>query len=159
MKLTVLPDSPWHSDGLAFTCTQCGNCCTGDPGYVWITEPEIKRLAEHLQISVDDVINQYCRRIGSRFSLRERRTPQGQYDCIFLIEAPAEDGAGIRHTRRVCSVYSARPTQCRTWPFWKENLVSESAWNHASRKCPGIGRGKIHSKQKIEAHMNTDERI
>ena len=35
MNLNVLDDpaaEPWYADGLAFTCTQCGNCCTGGPG-------------------------------------------------------------------------------------------------------------------------------
>src|SRR5688500_1701558 len=45
MKLTVLneadTDAPWFADGLSFTCTACGNCCTGGPGFVWITKEEI----------------------------------------------------------------------------------------------------------------------
>ena len=32
------PNTPWYADGLPFTCTQCGDCCTGDPGYVWVTD-------------------------------------------------------------------------------------------------------------------------
>ena len=35
----------WYRDGLQFECTQCGNCCTGDPGYVWVTPEEIKAIA------------------------------------------------------------------------------------------------------------------
>ena len=38
-------NQPWYADGLSFTCTQCGNCCTGGPGYVWISDMEIDRLA------------------------------------------------------------------------------------------------------------------
>ncbi len=37
--------APWYQDGLAFTCTQCGKCCTGDPGFVWVTDEEIAALA------------------------------------------------------------------------------------------------------------------
>ncbi len=37
--------SPWYRDGLAFTCTQCGACCTGAPGYVWVDAAEIAALA------------------------------------------------------------------------------------------------------------------
>ena len=25
---------PWYNDGLRFTCTRCGHCCTGEPGFV-----------------------------------------------------------------------------------------------------------------------------
>ena len=42
MKLPVLEKSsdtsPWYAEGLKFTCSQCGNCCTGGPGYVWISK-------------------------------------------------------------------------------------------------------------------------
>ena len=52
MKLDVIkdggPGEPWYADGLNFTCTQCGNCCTGGPGFVWISREEIVRLAAHL---------------------------------------------------------------------------------------------------------------
>jgi Fe-S-cluster containining protein len=35
---------------LNFTCTQCGNCCSGEPGYVWVTKEEIRRIAEFLSL-------------------------------------------------------------------------------------------------------------
>ena len=38
------------------------------------------------------------------------------YDCVFLKEDP-ERG------RKTCSIYPVRPLQCRTWPFWPENLA------------------------------------
>ncbi len=42
------PDGPWYQDGLRFTCTMCGKCCTGDPGYVWVTDEELAALAKFL---------------------------------------------------------------------------------------------------------------
>jgi len=27
-----------------------------------------------------------------------------------------------------CTVYPVRPAQCRTFPWWKENLSSKEAW-------------------------------
>jgi len=40
MKLNVVrsEDRPWYADGLSFTCTCSGNCCTGGPGFVWMSE-------------------------------------------------------------------------------------------------------------------------
>ena len=38
-------------------------------------------------------------------------------------------------------IYPVRPTQCRTWPFWEDNLKSPQAWKNASergRGCPGM---------------------
>jgi len=37
-----------------------------------------------------------------------------------------------------CSIYAARPEQCRSWPFWPELLRSPQALREAARLCPGI---------------------
>ena len=141
MKLNVI--EPWYAEGLSFTCTQCGNCCTGAPGYVWISEDEVQRLAEHLKLTPEQTIARFCRRIGDKLSLQERRSPQGLYDCVFL----KEDQAG----RRTCTVYPVRPLQCRTWPFWEGNLASRESWALASQRCPGIDQGKKFAREQIEA--------
>src|SRR5256714_15433934 len=94
------PDAPWYRDGLKFQCTRCGACCTGAPGYVWVDAEEIARLAEHLGQTSEQFARRYLRRVGDRFSLIEK--PGG--DCIFW-----DKQAG-------CTVYSARPVQCQTWP-------------------------------------------
>ena len=31
----------WYADGLKFSCTGCGNCCTGSAGFTWVSEDEI----------------------------------------------------------------------------------------------------------------------
>ena len=83
MKLDVIAEKqPWYASGLQFTCTQCGNCCTGGPGYVWISDTEIGRLAKHLKMSSAAVIAKYCRRIGKKYSLKENRTPEGNYEAV-----------------------------------------------------------------------------
>ena len=114
---------PWYKKGLKFACTECGKCCTGQPGYVWITQEEIEEMAKALNISVPDFVKQYTRQVDGQLSLKEfPRT----YDCIFL-----RDG-------NKCLLYKARPKQCRTFPFWSENLESEKAWNEAAKQCEGI---------------------
>ena len=163
MELDVLPSTePWYGGGLKFTCTQCGNCCTGGPGYVWISEEEVTRLAEFLKMSPRQVVAKYCRRFGERLSLKERRMPNGNYDCIFLQEMPAAPGgptdgkpqAGqpVPLKRRGCAIYPVRPLQCRTWPFWESNLSDRKMWDFASRKCPGINRGsRSFNRKQIES--------
>ena len=39
-------EQPWFQDGLHFECTQCGKCCTGEPGFVWVNDEEIDKLAK-----------------------------------------------------------------------------------------------------------------
>jgi len=156
MNLPVVSTSspPWYNQGLRFTCTCCGNCCTGGPGYVWISEEEIRRLAAHLKLTVEETVEQYCRKINGRFSLKETRTISGNYDCIFLkeIKPPrtSRKAEVIVQAKRVCGIYEVRPLQCRTWPFWPENLESPAAWKGETRKCPGMNTGKHYPQQKID---------
>jgi uncharacterized protein len=158
MKLDVV--DPWYAQGLSFQCTQCGNCCTGGPGYVWISEVEITRLAEFLKLPEIDVLKRYCRKFGDRVSLKENRTPQGLYDCVFLAEVPTtrvEDGRTVTHSRRVCTIYPVRPLQCRTWPFWNGLLASRENWDGASERCPGINRGKAYTREQIEKLRDAED--
>ena len=41
---------PWYADGLRFECSQCGDCCTGEPGYVWVDEAEITAMAVEMEM-------------------------------------------------------------------------------------------------------------
>ena len=41
-------DDAWYRGGLRFSCTQCGKCCSGAPGYVWVTKDEIEQIAAFL---------------------------------------------------------------------------------------------------------------
>lgn len=123
---------PWYKDGLTFTCTQCGNCCTGPTGYVWFTDDEAIAMAKFLKMSLSAFRKQYTRKIFGRQSLTENHTEHG-FDCSFL--ARDENGKAL------CSVYPVRPAQCRSWPFWNENLRSEHSYDAASERCPGMTRG------------------
>lgn len=142
---------PWYRDGLSFTCTQCGNCCTGGPGYVWVSDVELTRLAEHLGLSEEQTLRRYCRKVGGRLSLKEHRTEGGLYDCIFLATERRRRSDGSDRTVRTCSVYAVRPLQCRTWPFWDGLLASPAAWERARRSCPGMGHGRHYDLAEIEA--------
>jgi Fe-S-cluster containining protein len=113
---------PWYKDGLRFKCTECGQCCTGSPGYVWFTPEEADQMAEFLKIPLEEFLQKYTRRIGNRLSLREH--PKN-YDCVFL--------KGKR-----CEVYGARPKQCRTFPWWPENLKSPEHWKETGERCEGV---------------------
>jgi len=129
----------WYIAGLHFECIQCSHCCSGpQQGFIWITAPEIKFLADFLKISVKQLRQKYLMRIGIRKTIIEDPTTK---DCIFLKNI---DG------RKKCSIYPVRPNQCRTWPFWSDNLTTPSAWNHTAKKCSGINRGKFYSFSKIE---------
>lgn len=165
----------WYIGGLHFACQQCGSCCSGpDEGVIWISRPEINMLAEHLGLSASELRKKYLRRIGFRFSIRENPCSK---DCVFLANLhPAPivpdssqkkinstagersdfDFATTRNNRcgvngfKGCTIYNARPMQCRNWPFWPGNLQSPDDWNTAAKKCPGINKGRLYTFDEIE---------
>lgn len=131
------PDStfdPWYAAGLQFSCTQCGNCCTGSPGYVWVDAAEIQAIADYLQVPRGEVEHLKTKLVGAKRSLKEHANG----DCIYL------DGK-----TRKCSIYPVRPKQCRTWPFWNSNLESEGNWKQVQAFCPGAGQGDFFSLEQI----------
>ena len=129
-----MDEQPWFREGLRFECTQCGNCCTGAPGYVWVNQEEIDALAKHFGIDAQEFERKYVRRVGVRRSLVE--FPSG--DCVFF----------DAQSRR-CTVYGLRPRQCRTWPFWQSNVRSEEAWQETCQVCPGSGHGPLYPVEEI----------
>jgi len=129
----------WYGAGLHFECIQCGNCCAGpDEGYIWLTRAEIELIADFLEISVGRFREKYLKRVGTRSTIIEQPVTK---DCIFLKQIEGQ---------KKCSIYPVRPNQCRTWPFWSENLANPAAWNRAARKCPGINRGSAYEFSEIE---------
>lgn len=128
-------NQPWYKDGLKFNCTQCGDCCSGAPGYVWVDEAEIIDLANAMDMELETFRDRFIRRVGSKFSLVE----YSDGDCILLDP----------QTRK-CLAYDGRPIQCRTWPFWHSNLHSESDWEITCEVCPGAGKGKLYTLGQIE---------
>lgn len=133
-KPTETPETPWFADGLQFSCTGCGGCCTGAPGYVWVNDAEIDALAAHFGMNFDEFEAAFVRQVGRRKSLREFQN----YDCVFF-----------DRFQRGCKVYNLRPRQCRTWPFWSSNLEAPEVWEHIARKCPGCNRGELVPVEEI----------
>lgn len=123
----------WYSNGLRFECTQCGHCCTGAPGYVWVTLPEIYRIAEFLKIDDREFTRKYVKKVHQGLSLIE----MANGNCIFY-----DNG---------CKIYPVRPTQCRTFPFWPELISRKKAWDDAARECPGMNTGPNFTETEIDA--------
>ena len=129
-----MDEKPWFEQGLRFTCTGCGDCCTGAPGFVWVNREEIDDLARKVKLTPAEFEERYVRKVGIRKSLIE----YDNGDCVFFDT-----------NSRKCTVYEARPRQCKTWPFWQSNVASEESWKQVCEVCPGSGRGKLHSAEQI----------
>jgi Fe-S-cluster containining protein len=127
-------DQPWYRDGLNFTCSQCGDCCTGAPGTVWVTDDELREIADHLDKPIGEIRLFHTRIVRGRVSLTEFANG----DCTFFDPRA-----------RKCTVYPVRPVQCRTWPFWDSHLESKEAWQRVCDTCPGSGTGAFFSLEEI----------
>lgn len=133
-------DPSIYTKGIYFECQACGRCCRsrGEYGYVYLSLPERRRLARHIRLSTRAFTIRYCDKTDGFFHLRD----PGQ-DCFFL--------KGNR-----CRVYHARPQQCRTWPFWPENM-NESVWSREILEdCPGIGTGTLLNAKHIENQLRKE---
>ena len=129
--------TPWYRDGLRFECTQCGKCCTGDPGVVWVTDAELAAIAKFIKQPLDEVEKMHTRKYRGRRTLREKANG----DCVFY------------DPQRGCTVYPVRPPQCRTWPFWDSNLDTPADWERTVRSCPGSGQGELIPVEEITRRM------
>jgi len=131
--------SPWFQDGLRFSCKQCGRCCIGEPGYVWVNEDEITAMARRLGLPRERFAVTFVRNVGEKKSLVE--LPNG--DCIFYDPE-----------LRGCKYYDVRPNQCQTWPFWDQNTDRPNSWKKTAKFCPGCNQGELHSAEEITENIH-----
>jgi Fe-S-cluster containining protein len=127
----------FYAGGLKFSCKRCSSCCRYDQGFVFLSEKDLENLSFALKMEKKSVIDEYCRwgtdRNGDKvLSLKEKSNK----DCILW-----DSG---------CTVYSVRPIQCVTFPFWESIIASEQCWETAASGCPGMNFGELHTKAEIE---------
>jgi len=116
-------------DGFNFSfnpnaCEECqGKCCTGESGYIYVSKTEANAICEHLGLSLKEFVEQYLFKKGYKYSIKER-VVNGSHECIFY-----------DNNINGCGIYEARPTQCRTFPFWD---YFKSRVDEVKDECPGI---------------------
>ena len=123
--------SYFFDQGLRFTCLKCGACCVGEPGTIYVTQSEIETISASLQQPVEAFTAQYLYPYKDSYSIKEDK--EGR--CLFF-----DDG---------CTIYDIRPLQCRTFPCWFSSLRSERLWRDIQSQCPGIGRGRLYSREEL----------
>lgn len=144
-RATLLPAAtPWYRDGLRWECQGSGKCCVshGQMGYVFLSLADRRRLAAYLELSTSQFTRKYCTKTDDQWHIRDE---PGAADCRFLV--------GKR-----CGVYEARPTQCRTWPFWPEVMHAKAWQREVAAFCPGVGKGKLWTAEEIGAVLETQSR-
>lgn len=128
---------PYFFDqGIQFECRRCGRCCCGAPGVIRVTMRNILRIAAYLSKTPAEIVETCVYSYEMNYSIRER-----------------EDGSCLFYDSG-CRIYPVRPLQCRTFPFWFNNLRSEKRWERIKAECPGIGIGTFYSKEQILSLLN-----
>ena len=131
----------WWEEGIRFECQGSGKCCLsrGEYGFVYLTLNDRKRLAAHLKLNLSEFTKRHCKKKDGFYHLLD---PPGSPACVFLDE------------NKRCRVYEARPTQCRTWPFWPEAMNAKTWAKEVKAFCPGVGKGKIVPAEEIRKILN-----
>ncbi|MDB2562679.1 YkgJ family cysteine cluster protein [Sulfurimonas sp.] len=105
-------------------CQECaGRCCTGESGYIYVSKTEVEAIAKLLKLEVKDFVKEYLFKKMYKFSIKERKNGNS-YECIFY-DTPTN----------ACTIYDARPTQCKTFPFWDHY---KTRVEELKLECPGI---------------------
>ena len=143
--------SPFYAQGLRFSCRRCSRCCRFESGYVFLSEKDASCIAIAMNMKYKEFIEAFCRWIPSEngiehLSLKEK----SNLDCIFWAINSTSGKNLILNQEGCCSIYAARPFQCKAFPFWPSVLQSKEHWKAAADECPGIGKGKIHSHDSIK---------
>lgn len=100
-----------------YDCQRCGNCCRW-PGFVRLTDEDIRAISEFLNLSEWEFIQEYTRLRPQRDGLALKDGPGGA--CTFL------EGNS-------CKIQPVKPFQCRGFP---------NSWNFPGwrKVCEAIPR-------------------
>ena len=141
-----------EESNLKFSCIQCGRCCKGrSRTQVFLNEAEINDISSYLEIDdSNDFLSKYTYAVKHPndenqllISLKSKLSESS--NCSLPTIATSTDSelsqlqcVFLDATTNQCSIYEVRPTQCRSYPYWSNNLIGEAEWSAESKKCPGI---------------------
>jgi Fe-S-cluster containining protein len=130
----MTPKKPFYIEGIRFECQGEGKCCVtrGRYSYIYLSFSDRRRLATHFGISTTEFTAKYTEKEDGRCQMKN-----ADKDCPFF-----------KNDR--CDVYAARPWQCRTWPFWPENMDKTMWEREVVPYCPGVGKGRLYTAEEIE---------
>ena len=115
--------------------------------FIFLTEADQKKLVLHLKQSLYSFAS-----LGKFKTTRYSTKP---VQAWFL--KSSEDKCRFFKDGK-CSVYEARPTQCRTFPFWPENMTQDK-WAKIGELCPGIGKGESQPLKSLLEQVEADREL
>jgi len=114
----------WEKESLHFECeSDCFKCCT-KPGIVYFDKSSIKNASKITKLSSTSFKKEFLKSYNGQWIHEvEKGNP-----CAFL-------------THEGCAIHFGKPSQCKSYPFWRENMTSKSMWKFVGSFCPGIDSG------------------
>ena len=126
----------WEAEPIRFECqADCFKCCM-KPGVVNFDRGDIHNASKFLEMKTSDFKKKFLKK---DFGVYEMELEEGQV-CQFL-------------TMQGCAIHPAKPKQCQTYPFWKENLRTRNHWELTAGFCPGIGQGPVIPVEEIKQRL------
>ncbi len=129
VKLPVTTENP------PLSCLKCASFCCKLAGYVEVRRADIRRLAKHLGLTVREFEERHIVEVTRK---GEKLIKSGYDTCQFLTED------------RRCSVYSARPRDCREYICWDQH--DSTVYDFAKFYQQAIGK-----QQREEEKRRADE--
>ena len=102
-------------------------------------------MADELGLSWEMFLDRLALEYKGHYFLKDVRCEYG-FDCVLL-------SRNLKKVSTGCLAHRSRPLQCRTWPFWPENLFSPESWAEAAERCPGINQGRLFTFDEIEVEL------
>lgn len=135
-----------YTENLKFKCAQCKNCCCLEGGVVLLSKTDLEKLCKWTELTEEQFKKVYCRKLENAdgktyLCLKDKN----KTECIFW------------NKEKGCEAYSARPVQCRTYPFWTKILESKSSWEAEKTFCPGINEGNEVPQEEARAQLKLYE--
>jgi Fe-S-cluster containining protein len=125
LNINILNRDEYNYSFNPSACASCeGACCIGESGYIWVKYHEIEKMANFLELTIEEFATMYLKKVKWRYSIIEKKLSRDNYACIFF-----------DNNLKQCMIYQVRPQQCRTFPFWEtfKNSITE-----VKRECPGV---------------------
>ena len=144
---------------LPFDCTGCGNCCK-TTGNVYMSPEEVSAAASFKNMTTCDFIETYADyklETASDISNSAISAGGGDVPWILLQNQEPQNAEGppacvfLDRETNMCGIYSVRPIQCSTYPFWTNILESEQKWNEEVRAKESVEDDDVDYQQDLPA--------
>jgi hypothetical protein len=118
-KVTVATENP------PLSCLKCASFCCKLAGYVEVSRTDIRRLADHLDLTVREFEEKHIVEVTRK---GEKLIKSGYDTCQFL------------SADRRCTVYSARPRDCQEYICWDQHDSTVYDFAYFYQKAIGAQR-------------------